>query len=237
MILETLIYPLFILSIVLAVFAQVKVGSTYKKYASVYTGAGMTATDVARRMLKDRGVYDVSIGRVSGNLTDHFDPRSKTLALSDTTFASHSAAAIGVAAHEAGHALQYAEGYIPVKLRSAIVPMTSFASRASWVFIMLGILISAFTYSGALGYYVVMTGIALFAVTTLFQLATLPCEFNASKRAIGALREMGCYNENELTAAKKVLTAAALTYVAASFVSMMQLLRLVLIFSRRNNRR
>ena len=131
MIYELIIYPLFIATIIFSLYAQLKISSTYKKYASYYTRAGRNASDVARMILSDSGVYDVHIGRVGGNLTDHFDPRSNTLALSDTTYASYSAAAIGVAAHEAGHAIQHAEGYFPIKFRSALVPITSFASRMS----------------------------------------------------------------------------------------------------------
>jgi Zn-dependent membrane protease YugP len=187
-------------------------------------------------MLADANVYGVAIGRVHGNLTDHFDPRSNVLALSDTTFASYSAAAIGVAAHEAGHAIQHAEGYFPIKLRSALVPVTSFASKASFIFIMIGLILSGIAETG-IGYYLAMGGILLFAVTTVFSLVTLPCEFNASRRAIRALTASGYYSAEELDAAKKVLFAAAMTYVAATFSSIVQLLRLVLIFSDRNDRR
>ena len=237
MIFDFIIYPLFIASIIFSLYAQLKISSTYKKYASYYTRAGRNASDVARMILSDEGVFDVSIGRVNGNLTDHFDPRTNTLALSDTTYASYSAAAIGVAAHEAGHAIQHAKGYFPIKLRSALVPVTSFASRMSWVFIMFGFLISAISYSSNMGYSVLLIGVSLFAVTTAFQLVTLPCEFNASKRAIRSLRASGLYSDDELTVARKVLSAAALTYVAATFASAVQLLRLVLILGRRDNRR
>ena len=238
MIYEAVIYPLFIVAILFSFYAQIKISSTYKKYSTFYTRSGRNATDIAKMMLRDAGINNVYIGRVHGNLTDHFDPRSNTLALSDTTYASTSAAAIGVAAHEAGHAIQHAEGYFPIKLRSALVPATNFASKTSWLLIMLGVLITAFSYSGEFGYYILLAGVALFAVTTVFQVVTLPCEFNASKRAMVALRESGMYSSDELSAARKVLTAAALTYIAATFVSAVQLLRLVLILSgRRNNRR
>ena len=237
MIYEIVIYPLFIVAILFSFYAQIKISSTYKKYSKVYTSAGRNATDIAKLMLKDANVYDVGIGRVRGNLTDHFDPRSNTLALSDTTYASTSCAAIGVAAHEAGHAIQHAEGYFPIKLRSALVPITNFASRASWIFIMLGVLVWTFSYSSAFGYYVLLAGVGLFAVTTAFQLVTLPCEFNASRRAIVALRSTGMYSERELDAAKQVLKAAALTYIAATFASAVQLLRLLVILGRGNNRR
>ena len=235
--LELVIYPLFIMSILFSFYAQFKISTTYRKYSRFYTNAGRNATDVAKMVLSDSGINNVSIGRVAGNLTDHFDPRSNTLALSDTTYASTSAAAIGVAAHEAGHAVQHAVGYFPIKLRSALVPMTNFASRMSWLFIMIGCLISAISYSFEYGYYVLMLGVGLFGVTTIFQLVTLPCEFNASKRAIQSLRASGLYSQNELYAARQVLTAAALTYVAATFSSIVQLLRLLVIVGNRRSRR
>lgn len=234
---EFIIFPLFILAIIFSLYAQIKISSTYKKYSKFYTRAGRNATDIAKMMLSDAGIYDVFIGRVRGNLTDHFDPRSNTLALSDTTYASTSAAAIGVAAHEAGHAIQHAEGYFPIKLRSALVPVTNFASRMSWIFIMLGILITGFAASVEFGYYVLLAGVGLFGVTTLFQLVTLPCEFNASHRAITAIRASGLYSDDEISAAKKVLSAAAMTYIAATFASAVQLLRLLLIVFGRSGRR
>lgn len=234
---ELITYPLFILAILFSLYAQIKISSTYRKYASFYTRAGRNATDIAKMILSDAGVYDVSIGRVYGNLTDHYDPRSNTLALSDTTYASTSAAAIGVAAHEAGHAIQHAEGYFPIRLRGALVPVTNFASKTSWLLIMIGALITAFAYDSNIGYYALLAGIGLFAVTTLFQLVTLPCEFNASRRAITAIRASGLYSADEIQAARKVLNAAAMTYIAATFVSAIQLLRLLLLVTGRNNRR
>lgn len=234
---ELITYPLFILAILFSLYAQIKISSTYRKYASFYTRAGRNATDIAKMMLSDAGIYDVSIGRVYGNLTDHYDPRSNTLALSDTTYASTSAAAIGVAAHEAGHAIQHAEGYFPIRLRGALVPVTNFASKTSWLLIMIGALITAFAYDSNIGYYALLAGIGLFAVTTLFQLVTLPCEFNASRRAITAIRASGLYSADEIQAARKVLNAAAMTYIAATFVSAIQLLRLLLLVTGRNNRR
>jgi Zn-dependent membrane protease YugP len=237
MILEYTLYPLFLVSILFSLYAQFKISSTYRRYSSFYTRAGKSATDVAGMILSANGIYNVSIGRVYGNLTDHFDPRTNTLALSDTTCESTSAAAIGVAAHEAGHAVQHAVGYFPIKLRSKLVPVTNFASRLSWVFIMLGVLATAVAYGSDYGYYVLLLGIGLFSVTTLFQLVTLPCEFNASKRAMKALRKSGYYTKDELHAARKVLTAAALTYIAATFASIVQLLRLLAILNNRRDRR
>ena len=232
--LEPVIYALFIGAIILSIYAQFKVSGTFRKYSSSYTFAGRTGAEVARTVLSDNSVYGVQIARVRGNLTDHFDPRNNTLALSDGVYASSSTSAIGVAAHEAGHAVQHSIGYFPVKLRSALVPVTGFASRTSWLFIMLGVLLFSFT---DLGYYVLLCGIALFAVTTAFQLVTLPCEFDASRRALAALRATGAYSDAELRETKKVLTAAAMTYVAAMLVSALQLLRLLLILSRGNRRR
>ena len=237
MILDYVAFPLFIVSIIFSLWAEIKISNTYRKYSTFYTRAGRNATDIARMMLSNAGINNVAIGRVAGNLTDHFDPRSNTLALSDTTFASYSAAAIGVAAHEAGHAIQHAEGYFPIKLRSALVPVTSFASKTSFVFIFLGLLLTGMAADASVGYYMAIGGILLFSVTTLFSLVTLPCEFNASRRAIRALSSSGLYSGEELSATKKVLFAAAMTYVAATFASLVQLLRLILIFSGRNDRK
>lgn len=235
-ILEYSLYPLFIAAIIFSLYAQIKVSTTFNKYSKIPTRAGMTASDIARMMLINAGLHHVSIGRVRGNLTDHFDPRSNTLALSDSTYASYSAAAIGVAAHEAGHAIQHAEGYFPIRLRGALVPVTRFASRMSWLFILIGLFISMLAETVGIGYYVLLAGVGLFGVTTLFQLVTLPCEFNASRRAMNALVASGYYTEGELYAAKRVLSAAALTYVAAAFASAVQLFRLLLLV-RRNDRR
>jgi Zn-dependent membrane protease YugP len=182
-------------------------------------------------ILNNNGLSDVRIERVRGNLSDHYDPKSNVLRLSDTVYGNRSAAAIGVAAHEAGHAIQHAQGYAPVVLRSKMVPITSFASRFTWILIMIGILISGF--AGLLGYYVLHIGIALFAVTTLFQLVTLPCEFDASKRALREMENTGLYSRGELAVSRKVLSAAAMTYVAALLVSVLQLARLLLSVNRR----
>lgn len=177
-------------------------------------------------VLDQNGIQDVAIERVSGNLTDHFDPRVKVIRLSDATYASSSAAAVGVAAHEAGHAAQYAAEYAPIKLRTAIIPITNIGSKLTIPLILLGALFSIQS--------LVTIGILFFALSTVFQLVTLPVEFNASKRAMQALRSSGRMDEGELTASRKVLTAAAMTYVAALAVSLMQLLRLILLFGRRN---
>lgn len=232
---EYVIYFGCILAIFLALYSQVKVSSTFSKYSEFRTATGRSGAEIARMMLDENGLYDVRIERVGGHLTDHYDPRSRVLRLSERVYDSSSAAAIGVATHEAGHAVQHAVGYLPLKVRSAMVPATSFASKFSWIIIFLGALFM--TFDGILGKYIVLFGIGLFAVTTLFQLVTLPCEFNASRRAMSALRNTGFYSENELSASSKVLSAAAFTYVAAMLVSLLQLLRLVLRFLGTNNRR
>ena len=228
MIYEYIVYPLFIISIIFSIYAQYKISSTYSRYSSYMTRSGMNASDFARMMLSTNGVYDVSIGRVRGNLTDHFDPRSNTLALSDTTFNSHSAAAIGVAAHEAGHAIQHAEAYGPMELRRAIVPVTSFASGLSVPLFFIGLL---FELSP-----IVYAGIILFALTTVFELVTLPVELDASKRAMAILRGNAYLDDDELKGVKSVLTAAAMTYLASLLVSLASLLRLVLLAGGRSRR-
>lgn len=228
---ELIIYIATILALVLATFAQIKVSTTFARYSRTPTATNRTAEEVARMILNNNGLSDVRIERVRGNLSDHYDPKSNVLRLSDTVYGNRSAAAIGVAAHEAGHAIQHAQGYAPVVLRSKMVPITNFASRFTWILIMIGILISGF--AGLLGYYVLHIGIALFAVTTLFQLVTLPCEFDASKRALREMENTGLYSSGELAVSRKVLSAAAMTYVAALLVSVLQLARLLLSVNRR----
>ena len=218
---------------IFSIWAQIKVNGTFKKYSRLMTGGGRTAAEVAAMILARAGINNVRIERVGGSLTDHFDPRTNTLRLSDSVYDSSSAAAIGVAAHEVGHAIQHAEGYMPIKARSALAPAASFASRFTWLLVMAGLLMMSVNEYG-IGYYVMLGGIGLFSVVTLFELVTLPCEFNASKRAMAALRDCGYYGEEELSASRKVLTAAALTYVAALATSVIQLLRLI---SRVSNRR
>lgn len=230
MTLEYYIYIATLLAMILAVWAQIKVSTTFRKYSRTATATNRTAAEVARMILDNRGLRDVRIERVRGNLTDHYDPRSNVLRLSDSVYDSRSAAAVGVAAHEAGHAIQYSENYAPVVLRSKMVPITSFASKFTWILITLGIIFMSF--GGMLGYYVLHLGIALFAVTTAFQLVTLPCEFDASKRALREMSNTGLYSSGELAASKKVLSAAALTYVASMLVSALQLARLILSVNR-----
>ena len=228
---DTILYLLFIAALVFSVVAQIKVSTTFKKYSRIPAGRGHTAADVARRILDAHGLFHVNIERVGGNLTDHYDPRSQTLRLSAGVYGSSSAAAVGVAAHEVGHAIQHATEYKPLIIRSKLVPAVNFASRFSWIAIMAGVLLMMF--ASVLGYYFLMVGIVLFAVTTVFHLVTLPCELNASNRAMAELRYTGWYNNEELAGCKKVLTAAAMTYIAALAVSLLQLLRLLAMFNRR----
>jgi Zn-dependent membrane protease YugP len=188
-------------------------------------------------MLNRAGISDVSVTATSGHLTDHYDPKTKTLRLSGGVYSSTSAAGVGVATHEAGHAIQHAVGYFPLKLRQAIVPAAGFVSRFAFIAITLGVLFSAFSAGSGYGYYLLLFGTALFSVITLFQLITLPCEFNASGRALEYMRSTGDYNSAEISASKRVLSAAALTYVAAALTSAIQLLRLLLILTGGRRRR
>ena len=222
---EYILYFLFLLAIVIAMVAQVRVSSMFRRYSRVQIASGRRAEEIALEMLRGAGLYDVRVERVRGHLTDHYDPSARVLRLSDGVYGERTAAAIGVAAHEAGHAVQHAVGYLPIKIRSTLVPVTSFASRFSWIVIILGVLLLAF--DPFIGYYALLVGVGLFSLVTLFQLVTLPCELDASKRAMQALRASGRYMNDELVASRKVLTAAALTYVAALATSIIQLLRLL----------
>ena len=214
-------------ALILSLYAQAKVSSTYSKYAKVRAKSGIAACDMARQLLNYNGLSDVRVEQVSGNLTDHYDPRSRVLRLSQATYHSCSVAALGVAAHEAGPAMQHAEGYVPLKVRTALVPVASFGSYASWILILIGVFMSA------LG--LIQIGIIFFSATVLFQLVTLPVEFNASSRALAALEGGGFLDSQETDLTAKVLKAAALTYVAAALTAMLQLLRLLLIFGNRRD--
>ncbi len=218
--------------IILSMIANARVNSSFKKYSEVFSRRGLTAHQAALRVLEDNSVEDIGIERVQGHLTDHFDPRTNIIRLSENVHDSSSVAAIGVACHEAGHAVQHAKGYIPVKIRTAIVPITNIGSKLSIPLIFIGI---ALSYLGEVYSYLAYAGVALFSLCVIFQLITLPVEFNASRRAIHALSTNGMLSEDELNGAKKVLSAAAMTYVAALAVSVMQLLRLLLLVS--NTRR
>lgn len=220
---------LLILAIIIPLIASVNVKSTFKKYSQVRSERGMTGAEAARQLLLDNGITDVAIEPVPGDLTDHYDPRSNTIRLSQSVYGSDSVAAVGVAMHEAGHALQYAQNYAPVRLRNAIVKSTNICSHGSSLLIMLGILFSA----KGLGNTLLTIGIILFCAVIFFQLVTLPVEFNASGRAVRSLEQGGILSVEEQAGVKKVLTAAAMTYVAAVASSILTLMRLLLIRGRR----
>ena len=211
-----LVVPMLIISL----WAQIKVKTTYQKYSTVFSRSGMTAEVAVRKILDTNGLFNVGITRVPGELTDHYDPRSNTIALSDSVYGSSSVAAIGVAAHEAGHAIQHAVGYGPIKLRTALVPVTNIGSRLAMPLFIIGLILAYQPLAYA--------GIILFSLTVVFHLVTLSTEFNASRRAIKAL-ENGYLYDSEIKGTKKVLTAAAMTYLAALFVALASLLRLLII--------
>ena len=225
----TLVLPCLLLSL----WASANVNSTFKKYARQFSIRRLTGAEAAQRVLSANGVQGVRIDRVSGNLTDHFDPKTNVIRLSDSVYNSTSTAAIGVACHEAGHAVQYAQNYGPIKLRAAIIPITNFGSKIAMPLILIGILLSAL---GDISYTFVYLGIAAFSLSLVFQLITLPVEFNASRRAMEAIEHANILTEEEQRGARKTLTAAAMTYVAATAVSLAQLLRLILIFGGRRRR-
>lgn len=212
-------------SLLLALWAQMMVSSNFKKYSQVYNRRGYTGADAARMILDSNGLYHVRIERVSGNLTDHYDPKAEVIRLSDSVYGSASVAAVGVAAHEAGHAVQHATGYLPIKIRSAIIPVTQIGSQLSIPLILLGFLFQLKP--------LVFVGILFYATAALFQLVTLPVEFNASFRAMKVLEQSEMLAGDELAGAGKVLRAAAMTYVAALLTALAQLLRLILIFGGR----
>ena len=216
-------YMLIVISALISLFAQFLVNSRFSKYSRVRSRSGMTGAQAAERILQSQGIYDVAIQRVSGKLTDHYDPRNKTLNLSDAVYASTSVAAVGVAAHECGHAIQHARGYAPLSFRSALVPVANIGSQLSWLFIILGIF-----FGGS--HTFIMVGILMFSAAVLFQLVTLPVEFNASGRALKLLSETGILQKDEVSDTRKVLSAAALTYVAAATTAVLQLLRLLRLF-------
>ena len=222
-------------AMIFAFYAQIKVKSTFEKYAKVHNRRGITGADAARRVLDAAGLYNVRIERIHGHLTDHYDPRENVIRLSDATYASTGIAAVGVAAHEAGHAVQHAVGYVPIKVRSAIIPITNIGSRLAMPLFLIGLLFAGGSYvGGGIGEMFMLAGILFFSFSTLFQLVTLPTEFNASSRAMKALEDGGLLADDELPAARSTLSAAAMTYVAALATSLASLLRLILIF---NNRR
>lgn len=219
--------------IILSMWASSNVNSTFKKYSSQYSYRRITGADAAQRVLAANGVRGVRIERVAGNLTDHYDPRTNVIRLSDSVYSSTSTAAIGVACHEAGHAVQYAQNYAPIKLRAAIIPLTNFGSKIAMPLILMGIV---FTFLGEFSTVLVYLGIAAFGLSLVFQLVTLPVEFNASNRAMRAIESTGILSEEEQRGARKTLKAAALTYVAATAVALAQLVRLIAIFGNRRRR-
>jgi len=218
---------LVIIPMILGIWAQHKVSSTYQKYSRAACSNGCTGYQAARRILDQNGLQNVQIERVKGDLTDHYDPRTNIVRLSEGVYGSSSVAAVGVAAHECGHAIQYATGYVPMKIRGAIVPVTNFGSKLAVPLVLVGLLLSWYplAYIGLIGY----------ALIALFQLITLPVEFNASKRAVTALSDMNL-TETERQGVKKVLSAAAMTYVAALISAVTQMLRMITIIGRKNRR-
>ncbi len=219
--------------VILSLWASSNVNSTFKKYSQQMSMRRITGADAAQRVLSANGVSGVRIERVSGNLTDHYDPRTNVIRLSDSVYSSTSTAAIGVACHEAGHAVQYAQSYAPIKLRSAIIPVTNIGSKLAMPLILLGLVLNIL---GSFSYTLVYVGIACFGLSLVFQLVTLPVEFNASRRAMTAIESAGILTDEEQKGARKTLTAAALTYVAATAVALAQLLRLLVLFGgRRRN--
>ena len=213
-------------ALIFTIWAQIKVNSSFNKYSNIRTSRGLTGADVARRILDANGLGYVRIEKVRGSMTDHFDPRANVVRLSETVHDVSSVAAVGVAAHEVGHAIQYARGYAPIKVRTAIIPMTRVGSMLAMPIFILGLLLALEPF--------LLVGIALYSLVTLFQLITLPVEFNASNRAMQTLRTEGILYGDELAGAKEVLSSAAMTYVAALASSLLSLLRLIVLA---NNRR
>ena len=219
--------------ILLSLIASNMVNKTFEKYSKQLSRRGITGAEAAQRVLYANGVRNVRIERVAGNLTDHYDPRTNVIRLSNNVHSSTSTAAIGVACHEAGHAVQYAKNYAPIKLRAAIIPVTNIGSKLAMPLILLGLVLAAFEN---VSYTFVYIGIACFGLSLIFQLVTLPVEFNASRRAMAAIADTVLLTEDEQKGARKTLTAAAMTYVAATAVALAQLLRLIVLFGgRRRN--
>lgn len=223
-------YILVIIGALICLAASARVKGTFRKYDRVRSMSGMTGAQAAERILRAAGIDDVSVQHVSGDLTDHYDPRNKVLRLSDSTYGSASVAAVGVAAHECGHAIQHQKSYAPLTIRGAIVPVANFGSAAAWPLIIIGMFINSHT-----GTLLIDIGIICFSLAVMFQLVTLPVEFNASRRAIHILGETGILDSQELKGTKKVLGAAALTYVAGAAAAILQLLRLLILFGGRDD--
>ena len=220
--------------VLIAMWASSNVNSTFQRYSKQFSLRRITGAQAAQRVLSAHGVSNVRIERVNGNLTDHFDPKANVIRLSDSVYDSTSTAAIGVACHEAGHAVQYAQNYGPIKLRAAIIPATNLGSKLAMPLILAGLL---FSFAGNFSYTLVYLGIACFGLSLVFQLVTLPVEFNASNRALRAIQDGNILTDEELKGAKKTLSAAAMTYVAATAVALAQLLRLIILYGGRGRRR
>ncbi|MEY8493768.1 zinc metallopeptidase [Lachnospiraceae bacterium 29-91] len=223
-------YILVLIGVAICLLASSRVNSVFRRYSTVRSRSGLTGREAAERILRANGIYDVTVRHIPGNLTDHYDPRNKTLGLSDSTYGSTSVAAIGVAAHECGHAVQHATGYAPLKFRGALVPVANFGSTLAWPLILIGLFIGSNT-----AVLFINLGILLFSAAVLFQLVTLPVEFNASGRAVKVLETTGMLYPEEIRQTKAVLGAAALTYVASAASAILQLIRLLLITGRRRN--
>lgn len=221
-------YLLVLIGAVICMIASARVKTTFQKYSQYRSMSGMTGAQAAERILRSAGINDVTIHHVSGNLTDHYNPAKKTLNLSDSVYGSASVAAVGVAAHECGHAIQHQQGYAPLTIRSAIVPVANIGSTLAWPLILIGLFFTQRT-----GSTLIHIGILCFSFAVLFQLVTLPVEFNASARALAILGQQGILSDSELPYTRKVLGAAALTYVASAAAAILQLLRLVLLFGGR----
>lgn len=222
-------YFLVVIGAVICLIASARVKLTFNRYDRVRSASGLTGAQAAQRMLTMSGINDVKVQHVSGNLTDHYDPRNKTLNLSDSVYNSMSVAAIGVAAHECGHAIQHQKNYAPLTIRSAIVPVANIGSTLAWPLIIIGLL-----FNSQMGQTLIMAGVIAFSLAVAFQIVTLPVEFNASGRAVRFLNDTGMLSHEELRGTKKVLRAAALTYVASAAAAILQLLRLVLLFGGRD---
>ena len=223
-------YMLVIIGVIICLLASSRKTSTFNKYSRVRNHSGMTGREAAEQVLRGAGIYDVRVEHISGDLTDHYDPRTKVLRLSDATYNSTSVAAVGVAAHECGHAIQHATGYAPLKIRGALVPVANFGSTIAWPLILIGLL-----FSSQSSMLFLNLGIIAFSLAVLFQIVTLPVEFNASSRAIRILGSSGMLYEDEVDATKKVLSAAALTYVAGAASAILQLLRIILLANSRRD--
>lgn len=221
-------------AVLFTMWASANVKSTYNKYSRQQNSRGMTGAQAARRVLDANGLHNVAIQQIEGELTDHYDPKANMIRLSADVYSGTSTAAIGVACHEVGHAIQYAQDYVPVKIRSAIIPVTNFGSKLSWPLVLAGLLLCSVAPDFI---YLAHIGVACFALCAVFQLVTLPVEFNASSRAMQTIESMGILYGDELTGARRVLRAAAMTYVAALAVTLMQLLRLIIMVSSRDRRR